>query len=330
MKLKTTKEFVGIDVSKSKIDAFGHFSNDHQVFLNNKSGFDSLLKWAGSNTSEFVFCFEHCGSYSFALSVYLTERKLPFYQISGMRVKRSAGIKRSKTDKIDSKELARFAYLHREELVCYQLPENDLIGLKGLLSLRRRLTSHLAGHKTFLKEINLGIQLPGDNLIAQTTHESIQLLKQQIRELEKEILNIISSNAELHTTFENIITIKGVGLIVAATMIVYTNNFKNFPTWRKLSCYAGTAPFDNQSGTSLKGKSKVSHLANKILKTLLGQAAATAIQYDAELKRYYLRRLEEGKSKMSTMNIIRNKIVARIFAVAKRGTPFVDIVKFAA
>ena len=93
--------------------------------------------------------------------------------------------------------------------------------------------------------------------------------------------------------------------------------------------YAGIAPFEKQSGTSLNTKSRVSHYANKKMKVLLNLAASSAIQADPELKTYYNRRIENGKSKMSTLNIVRNKIVHRIFAVVKRGTPFVPLYKHA-
>ena len=63
------------------------------------------------------------------------------------------------------------------------------------------------------------------------------------------------------------------------------------------------------------------------MKSLLNMAAFTAIQFDPELKMYYLNRVEKGKSKMSTINIVRNKIVHRVFAVVKRGTPYVSFTK---
>ena len=53
----------------------------------------------------------------------------------------------------------------------------------------------------------------------------------------------------------------------------------------------------------------------------------TAIHFDSELHNYYVRRQAEGKSKMATINIVRNKLISRVFAIVKRRTPFVDIQK---
>lgn len=72
------------------------------------------------------------------------------------------------------------------------------------------------------------------------------------------------------------------------------------------------------------------NLANKKIKSLFDLCAKSAIQHNLEMRIYYKRRLEEGKNKMSTINIIRNKLLARIFAVIERQTPYVDIRKYAA
>ena len=99
---------------------------------------------------------------------------------------------------------------------------------------------------------------------------------------------------------------------------------------KKFACYAGIAPFEYASGTSVKGRTRVHPCANKQLKSLLNMAAMNAIKINGEYKQYYKRRQQEGKNNMSTLNIIRNKILARIFAVVKRQTPYVDLYKFAA
>ena len=122
----------------------------------------------------------------------------------------------------------------------------------------------------------------------------------------------------------------GIGFVVASTLIVVTNCFQGFKNSRQLACYSGIAPFEKQSGSSLKGKSKVSQYANKRLKTLLDRSANTAIQNDPELRLYYERRLGQGKSSYSTINIVRNKILHRVFAVINRETPYVKINRYAA
>ncbi len=112
--------------------------------------------------------------------------------------------------------------------------------------------------------------------------------------------------------------------------MVTTICFTKFNDSRKYACYCGTAPFKYSSGTSINGRTKVSQMANKKMKALFNLAALSAIQHDPELKLYFDNRMANGANGMSTINIIRNKIIHRVFAVVKRGTPYVVMAKYAA
>ena len=108
-------------------------------------------------------------------------------------------------------------------------------------------------------------------------------------------------------------------------MIVYTAGFTAFKNSRQFATYIGLAPFGQSSGTSVKVPAKVSHLAHKKLKGWISCGASTAMQHDKELAAYYNRRIAEGKNKFAVRNAIRNKFLHRIFAVVKRGTPYVEL-----
>ena len=89
------------------------------------------------------------------------------------------------------------------------------------------------------------------------------------------------------------------------------------PEAKKFACYVGVAPFEHTSGTSVRGKTKVSKMANMTLKKLLHMAAMSAIQCNEELKVFYQRKVAEGKNKMSVINAVRNKLISRVFACIK-------------
>ena len=118
-------------------------------------------------------------------------------------------------------------------------------------------------------------------------------------------------------------SVKGIGLVIAAFMLVTTNNFTSFENGRKYACYTGIAPFENTSG-KYRGKTRVSHLANKRMKTLLSNGANSARKWDPELRAYYARKIDEGKEHKLVINSIRCKMVNRVFAVVKRETPYVN------
>jgi transposase len=105
-------------------------------------------------------------------------------------------------------------------------------------------------------------------------------------------------------------------------MIITTNEFKNISDPKKYACYSGVVPFEHTSGSSVRGRTRVSHFANKNTKRLLHMAALSIIRYHGELKTYWLRKIQEGKHKMVILNAIRNKLIQRVFAVVKRGTKY--------
>ncbi len=327
-------EVVGIDVSKLVIDVRIHSNQKYEQFENSNKGFKKMCKWAFKNSpyqkEETLFIFEHTGMYSYNLSVYLSKQEIDFSMVAGLEVKRSLGITRGKNDRIDAKKLARYGYRLRDEIKPYMLPGEELERLKRLLSLRNRLVKQNAGYKTSLTEWKRVLIQKQDKVLFDTQEKMIKYITKRIAVIENEIMEIIASNEGLKKQYEQIISIKSVGPQTALYLIVYTAGFTKFENSRKFASYCGIAPFSNTSGTSVRGRTKVSNLANKKIKSLLDQCAKNAILHNPEMRIYYEKRVEQGKEKMSTINIVRNKILARIFAVANRETPYVEIYKYAA
>lgn len=266
---------------------------------------------------------EHTGSYSRRFEKFLNSKAIPYFKISSLQIKRSMGLVRGKNDKIDAVRIAEYAWLRREELQGEEPFSQQILKLKSLLGLRSKMVKERSGYMCRLKEIRNTNDYTKSDPVMRMHQRLISNLNAEIKVVEKLIQELIDSDKELKEMHQLIRTVKGVGQIVGAYMICYTNNFKRFCQARKFNCYAGLAPFKYESGTSMRGRAKVSHLANKEAKTLLNLAASCAIRYDQELKKYYQKRVAEGMKKMSCLNIIRSKLVARIFAVANRRTPFV-------
>jgi transposase len=120
-------------------------------------------------------------------------------------------------------------------------------------------------------------------------------------------------------------SVPGVGLLIAAHMIAYSESFTKFSCWRKFACYVGTTPFPTRSGTSIKGRNKVSAIGNRRLKGLLHIGAVNMIKTDTDYRRFYKRKTKEGKHHIVVINTIRNKLISRMFAVIRRQTPYVAL-----
>lgn len=323
------KDYVGIDVSKLSLDAFIWNTRAHRQFKNDVSGFGLLVQWIEKQTRQplrsILLCFEHTGLYSLSLAVFLEENQLRFSMVAPLEIKRSIGITRGKNDLVDSRRIAEYAYRFNDKISLTKLPATDIRNIQSLLVLRERLSIGKAGYAATQNEILRTMAREDLPELFLAYDKMILTQKEEIGKLEKEIRAIIYGNTQLRASFELITSIKGIGLVIACNLIVYTYNFTRFGTWRKFACYSGIAPFDHQSGTSVRGRTHVSSIANKQMKKMLHMAAACAIRTDAEMREYYCRRVAEGKPKMAVLNIVRNKLVARAFAVVKRGTPFVDI-----
>lgn len=328
------KLFIGIDVSKSTIDVYLRNGGMHKVFANNEEGFIALVEWIMDQTGEvlareILIVFEHTGIYSRNLAVFLGSYGFSFSMIPGLELKRSMGIRRGKSDKADSQFIAEYAYEKREKIALFEMPSAVMEELKRLLSYRERMVKQRAGFKTSLGEYKEVFGSDDNTVYVESHRKLIEGLTTEIDKIEDRMNKLINGDEMLKSQFKLINSIKGVGPQTALVMIVLTGGFTMFSSWRKFASYAGTAPFPNESGT-YRGKTKTSSLANRRIKTLLTLCAGTSIQYNSEMKIYYEKRLSEGKNKMSTLNIVRNKLISRIFAVVNRETPYVDTLKYAA
>jgi transposase len=315
---------VGVDVSKSTLDVYFKPSKTFQQITNTAAGFRSFYRslQVQGHAQNILVVMEHTGHYSRRFEEFLRAKDIGYCKIPALQIKRSLGVTRGKNDKIDAERIAEYGWLRKDLLKQDEVLQPKLQQLQALLSLRKKLVADRAGYIGRLKEMkHTGICNPGD-IEARCHHRIIKCFTTEILKAEAAIKMLISSDEALQRTNKLLQSIRGIGWIVAASMICYTNNFTKFSTARKFNCYAGIAPFAHESGSSIRRRSRISHLANKEAKTLLNLAAFSAIRNDQELKQYYQRRVAEGKRKMSCINIVRAKLVSRMFAVIKRQTPF--------
>lgn len=316
---------VGADISKATIDL--HIKPVENFFCieNNVKAFKQWLKELKLlSFAELLVIMEHTGRYSRKFESFLATNGINYCKLPALEIKRSIGMQRGKSDKVDAKRIAEYGWLRRNILAAEVPSDNDILKLKDLWSLRSKLVRDRTGYINRLKELR-STEVKADKYLQKIHQDYIDKFTRDIEQLEENIKAVINANEALQNTYNLICSIKGVGLIVATYMITSTGNFTKFDNARKFNCYAGLAPFKYESGSSIKGRSRVSHLANKDAKTLLNLAASSAVRYNNELKNYYQKRVAEGKKKMSCLNMIRAKIVARMFAVVKRQSPYVDI-----
>jgi transposase len=321
--MKHFEYFTGIDVSKATLD-FSVVKEGKQLFYqrtaNNPKAIRQLLSLVAKeycpDLFKAVFCMEHTGIYNNHLLQALQAAQLTIWMESAMQIKRSIGVQRGKNDKIDAKRIALYAYKNREGVKVWQPSREQLQKLRQLLGIRKRLIKAKANLKKPLGELSF-LSLQGQKLLKDSNRCSLDALQKDLDRVNKQIEKTIQKDGHLRHLFNLVTSVKGIGKVTATQMIVVTNEFKSITEAKKFACYAGIAPFEHTSGTSVVGRAHVSNIADKSTKCALHMAALAAVRESGELQDYFLRKVKEGKNKMSVINAVRNKLIHRVFACVR-------------
>ena len=324
------RNFVGIDMSKLWFDA--HFlkvdtpkGGDHERFTNDAAGIalfqKRLEERCKAELSDTLVVMEHTGVYTIPLCKHLGSKSVVYTLIAGIEISKSLGLKRGKADKVDSQRIAQYAYKNRDDIRMCSLPDNLLAQLKKLLSFREYVIKRRSGFKVSVNETAAFNSQIDNQFFIDLIKPTLDALKKNIKEIERKMKEIISSDASLKRNYDLLMSIPGIGIANTVAFIVYTGNFILFNDSRKYASYCGIAPFSNGSGKN-PGKDQVSHYANKRVKTLLTSGAWSAVRWDAEIKLYFDRQKERGKEEGSVINMIRNKLVHKAFSIIKKGEPY--------
>lgn len=330
------KKFVGIDISKKTLDicildADGKILSQEKIDNSSKNllSFSKLLIKMKFTQDQTLICYENTGVYTMLLNSVLSSLKWNIWVVPAIEIKRSKGLTRGKNDKSDAKDIALYALANQFKFNPYSMPSEEVQKLKLLQSEREKIVECIKQMSTTSENKEFYPKELTKSLL-KINESCIRDLKKSLDKIELEIKEIIDENEKLKQQLTLITSIPGVGKQTALYLIIASNQFQNFKEWRKMACYAGIAPFEYSSGTSIRGRNKVSHLADKRLKSLLHMCALVSIRNNKELKSYYERKKEEGKHSMLVLNNVKCKIIARVFAVINREKPFIDTYKWVA
>jgi transposase len=322
--------FIGIDVSKNKLDYAVMEGNKllfHQVGKNDAADIDRFLSrlktLTGFTIKKAVFCMEHTGYYCNHLIEFLSSVEANIVMDNPLHIKRSLGLVRGKTDKSDSVRIALYAHKNRDELKLWTPRRAIISELKNLVTVRSRLLSVSLLLNNPLKDELKFIKKDYHQQNKKSCNQSITGIKADLKEINLTIKSAIDSDPHIKKLETVMTSVPGVGTLTALRIIIATNEFREINNPKKFACYVGVVPFKNESG-SITRKARLSHFANKEIKSLLHLSAVTALRCDDEIKAYYERKTKsEGKPKLAVINAIRNKIVLRVFACVNQDRYFV-------
>ncbi|MCZ2085775.1 MAG: transposase [Flavobacteriales bacterium] len=270
---------IGIDVSKLKLDVnllnTQTLTSEHFVLNNDSKSINQFIKHLTKrkiNIQEILVCCENTGIYTNHLIHTLTALEIDLWVVPAIEIKRSKGISRGKNDKTDAKDISLYSFRNIDKLKLYTLAEIDVQKLRMLYTEREKALKSLLIMETS-KENSGFVDKEVFREISTINRDLKNAIKKSIKKIEDRIKQIIQSNQVLKKQAELIKSIPGIGDQTSLYFIIATKGFTAFLNWRKFACYCGVAPFEYSSGSSIKGRTKVSHLADKKMKSLLQMCA---------------------------------------------------------
>lgn len=307
-------EIYGIDISKKVFDVYSS-SSGHKQFSNDEKGFKLLLKELPKQS---LVIMEATGYYHYRLAQYLHKRGIKVSVVNPLSVKRFIQMRlaKVKTDKSDAKAICEYGL--QNEVPLY----NALTDVQAeCLQLFRLLDIYLK-QRTATKN-----KIKGEEALGKPSKAVYSSLKRNLRHLDKEIkaiedrlLELVKQDQQQQLTLLK--SIPGIGVKTALFLIVVTDGFNRFENAKQLCSYVGITPTIRQSGSSVRGRSRISKVGNRKLRNLLFLCAFSACKHNKACRELYERIVAKGKSKKLALIAVSNKLLKQAFAIAKSGLPY--------
>ena len=305
------KKYFGIDISKLVFDVTDSEGNYYQ-FSNKVSGFKKFLKLLDSDSHCVM---EATGYYHNQLAYYLVENRILVSVENPLSVKRFIQMKLSKvkTDKSDSKMICEYG-----QQVALKLWHGDSKEQQECLQITRLLDTYTK-QSTMLKN-----KIHGEEVLGTPSKYALDSIKRVLNYLKKDILKLeakllILVKKEHKDLLTRLETIPGIGKKTSLSLVVLTDGFKRFTSGSELCSYSGLTPIIRQSGSSVRGRARISKIGNAKLRNLLFMCSFNACKYNKACKAIYDRIVAKGKSKKLALIAVCNKLLKQAFAIAKSG-----------
>ena len=282
------------------------------------------MKALDAAMDEVLICAEYTGRYIYPLTIACQELDLFLWLDDPTRIKNSMGLTRGKNDAIDATRIAEYAFRYSDKAVRYAIQDATLVSMKNLLSDREFLLTDKKRYQAQLSD-QKRYMAPGDFKQKNSRWKKvIKSINEQIAAIDAEIEALIAADPVLIRQKELLVSIDGVGDRIAINMIAITGGFTRFQNARQFCSFAGLTPYKYDSGTSVRSKAKISKRSNQTMKALLHMSAVNVVykMRGGEYKEYFERKTKEGKHVMCVLNVIRAKLVHRMFSVIRRETEY--------
>lgn len=308
------KNYFGIDVSKEVLDIYDSKGGFYQI-KNSVSGFKKFLKLTDNNSHCVM---EATGYYHLRFAYFLLENGVAVSIENPLKVKRYIQMKLSKikTDKSDAKHIYEYGVNQNPKLWPGESKnQQECLQIIRLLSIYTKQSTQLKN------------KIHGEQVLGNPSKDVDQSLKRQLKNLQKELLKLEDSllkkvKEEHQESLTLLKTIPGVGPKTAMMMLVFTDGFNRFNSSKELCSYVGITPTIRESGSSVKGRPRISKIGNTKLRNLLFLCSFNACKYNKACKALFDRIVAKGKSKKLALIAVCNKLLKQAFSIVKNGIPY--------
>jgi transposase len=325
------KQVAGIDVAqKELVVSLGRMNPSiepeiyaFKTFANKPSGFSALEVWIKKHTDQGIavrFVMEATGVYHEKLAYYLSGQGHGVSIVLPNKISNYAKTLDIKTvtDKTASMAICQFGLEKKVDV--WQQPKKILRDLKQLTRERDQIVAERTVAKNQLHAENAEA-FPNEKSIARL-HQRIQLFNRQEKEIRVEIAEIVKQDKELVKKIENVSTIPGVGKLTTVIVIAETNGFNLIKNKKQIESYAGFDVKEKQSGTSVKGKPKISKRGNRHLRKAMYMPALSAIRHDERFKAIFVRLVAKHGIKMKAAVAVQRKLLGMIYTLWETDTKY--------
>lgn len=329
--MKIIKQVLGVDVAqKELVCSFGQLYEDlsigrynYRVFKNNLKGFQEIIKWMESIKSDdisILIVMEPTGVYHEKFAHWIYDQSFDVAVVLPNKVSnyaRTLSIK-TVTDKTSSQTIAQFGLERKLDL--WSPPKPIFRIMKQLTRERDQIVAERVAIKNQI-HAEKSEAYPNPNSLKRLKARMALLLKQEIQ-IKNEIQQLIESDPTMEKNVSLITTIPGVGNLTAAIVLAETNGFELIRNKRQLTSYAGLDVREKQSGTSIKGKPRISKMGNRHLRKAMHLPSLAAIRHCQLYKNNFALHVSKHGIKMKAAVAVQRKILELIFVIYTKKIPF--------
>ena len=306
-------DYLGFDISKETFDVVNK-KKVHTQYTNDTKGFSNLYKVIPKGC---LCVMEFTGIYHLRLAKFLYSKGIAVSIVNPLRIKRFSQmhLRRNKTDKADAQMISLYA--QKQDVELWKPVPEVIEQSKDIYQIMEQYIEFRAGLKNKIDALK-SKDAPGK--LIKSVMLQIDNISTSIDGLQSELDELIKGYNP--TMLRNITSIVGIGQRTSALLIVATEGFKHFDNAKQLCSFFGLAPTETSSGTSLKGKRKISKIGNPLVRKKLYMCSLQASRYNKTCFDLYQRLLAKGKPKKLALIAVANKLLKIVFAIAKSELPY--------